>query len=75
MIAPFSLAELRGFYLFCSFAFRGLPNRHNLCQSVTVNKTGSLQMWNWIKDIAAATTLITLLYCMLMWGYILEGLF
>lgn len=31
-------------------------------------------MWNWIKDIAAATTLITLLYCMLMWGYILEGL-
>lgn len=31
-------------------------------------------MWNWVKDIVGAASFVTLLYVMLMWGYVLEGL-
>jgi len=30
-------------------------------------------MWNLVKDILGAATFMLLLYIILMWGYVLEG--
>lgn len=30
-------------------------------------------MWGWIKDLCGAAAFMLLLYLMLMWGYVLEG--
>lgn len=30
-------------------------------------------MWGWIKDLCGAAAFMLLLYLILMWGYVLEG--
>jgi len=30
-------------------------------------------MWGWIKDLCGAAVFMLLLYLILMWGYVLEG--
>lgn len=30
-------------------------------------------MWGWIKDLCGAAAFMLLLYMIMMWGYVLEG--